>query len=276
MDRPSSQEYHRDNAAHRLGQYNAWDVKGVEAVDLVWVSKAHAENPAAHRVLPHSEPSIAILSRRNARGEITEIDLTVCGPYQRASFYRPDANEELIGVRLKPENAEHYFNISPYEYVGAPPVAAPRSLVASCRESLLAAEACDVKILIPILMDNLIFHAQGRNAKPTPEAFLAQRLRRTQGRSNLRNLIRETGVSERHLRRRFRDKFGVTPKEYARQLRLTGAALYAERMDKPDWASIAAAFGYHDQSHMINEFQTMVQMTPRMLHRERRALRDAV
>lgn len=275
MDNCALNDFRSDNAAQRLGQYNAWDIGRGKGIDLAWISKANTIRPAPHRVLPHGEPSIAILRKRDARGEISEIDLTVCGPYRRASFYKPDAGEELIGARLAPETAAYYFDVPPHEFIDSPPVTAPRSIIKACSRSLRAAEGLEASTLITILINDLTIHAYSKIAKRKPEAFVAFCLRRSQGRAHLKKLVVETGVSERHLRRRFYDAFGVTPKEYARQLRLTAAALYAERTEKPDWASIAAAFGYHDQSHMINEFQAMVQMTPRMLHRERRALLDA-
>jgi AraC-like DNA-binding protein len=73
------------------------------------------------------------------------------------------------------------------------------------------------------------------------------------------------GVSERHLRRVFRDAVGVSPKAF-NQLARFHRALRAAREDSgTSWAGIAAASGYYDQAHLIGEFRTIAGVTPRAL-----------
>jgi AraC-like DNA-binding protein len=80
----------------------------------------------------------------------------------------------------------------------------------------------------------------------------------------------ELGVSERHLRRVFRETVGVSPKAFARIARFH-RALGAGRQDaRAGWASIAAAAGYYDQAHLIAEFRAIAGVTPRVLVGEMR------
>ena len=75
----------------------------------------------------------------------------------------------------------------------------------------------------------------------------------------------DLGVSERHLRRVFRDAVGVSPKAFAKLARFH-RALRAARTDRcATWASIAAATGYYDQAHLIDEFRAIAGVTPRAL-----------
>lgn len=74
----------------------------------------------------------------------------------------------------------------------------------------------------------------------------------------------ELGVSERHLRRVFREATGVSPKAFARLARFH-RALAAARAGRHSWASIAAATGYYDQAHLIDEFRAIAGATPRVL-----------
>ena len=81
----------------------------------------------------------------------------------------------------------------------------------------------------------------------------------------------ELGVSERHLRRVFRETVGVSPKAFARIARFHRALGAAREEDgRAGWASIAAAAGYYDQAHLIAEFRAIAGVTPRVLVGEMR------
>lgn len=79
------------------------------------------------------------------------------------------------------------------------------------------------------------------------------------------------GVSERHLRRLFRDHVGMSPKAFARLLRFHRALGAARAASQANWAGIAAAAGYYDQAHLIAEFRAISGVTPQALLGELRA-----
>jgi AraC-like DNA-binding protein len=79
------------------------------------------------------------------------------------------------------------------------------------------------------------------------------------------------GVSERHLRRVFRETTGVSPKAFAKLARFQHALRAAGEAGHGGWASIAAAAGYYDQAHLIAEFRAIAGVTPRTLLTELRA-----
>jgi AraC-like DNA-binding protein len=80
----------------------------------------------------------------------------------------------------------------------------------------------------------------------------------------------ELGVSERHLRRVFRETVGVSPKAFARIARFQRALGAARGDARAGWADIAAAAGYYDQAHLIAEFRAIAGVTPRVLVGEMR------
>jgi AraC-like DNA-binding protein len=81
----------------------------------------------------------------------------------------------------------------------------------------------------------------------------------------------DLGVSERHLRRVFRETVGVSPKAFAKLTRFHRALGAARADGHAGWASIAAAAGYYDQAHLIAEFRAIAGVTPRALLGELRA-----
>jgi AraC-like DNA-binding protein len=79
------------------------------------------------------------------------------------------------------------------------------------------------------------------------------------------------GVSERNLRRVFRDTIGVGPKTFARLERFRRALNAARVREAPSWATIALDAGYYDQAHLIADFRAIAGVTPQALLREMRA-----
>ncbi len=259
---------------HILGQYRAWrtPAHAKAALDLAWISIARPDRPAAHRLLPHGEPSIALLRRRDGEGAIAELDLQICGPYYSGKPYAPSPREELIAWRVRPELAAALFGIAPQDYGEHARVSAPRGLKDACARTLCISERGSITEILLSLHQDLNRFAQPEKVKAGPEITAAKWLRDSQGRLRLRDVAARLHVSERHLRRRFADHVGCSPKTYARHLQIAAAALAAEKHPDPDWAEIAAGAGFHDQPHMINAFRAELGMTPKAFHAERRAL----
>jgi AraC-like DNA-binding protein len=73
-------------------------------------------------------------------------------------------------------------------------------------------------------------------------------------------LAAELGLSERHLVRRFKAVYGVGPKRFARAARVE--QVFAASAGGSSWANIACACGFADQAHMINDFKSILGVTP--------------
>jgi AraC-like DNA-binding protein len=71
------------------------------------------------------------------------------------------------------------------------------------------------------------------------------------------DLARNTGLGIRQFERRFRYEIGIQPKLYARIARFEAAL--RRRAAAPDtrWTDIAHALGYHDQMHMVHDFNRL-------------------
>lgn len=101
---------------------------------------------------------------------------------------------------------------------------------------------------------------------------LAARLR--QPRQRVADLADNTGLSDRQVRNLFHQWIGLSPKSFARierfrrLLRESGAVETADpsfgtdALPPSDWAGLAAASGYSDQSHLHHDFVAYAGMTP--------------
>jgi AraC-like DNA-binding protein len=76
----------------------------------------------------------------------------------------------------------------------------------------------------------------------------------------LADLAARSGYSDRQTRRKFTESLGMSPKAFARTLRLHSVLRLGSRA--ADWADVAATVGYHDQSHLVHEFKLAFGLPP--------------
>jgi AraC-like DNA-binding protein len=92
---------------------------------------------------------------------------------------------------------------------------------------------------------------------------------RDTGEAKIRDLAAHLGLSQRHFIKVFSNQVGVTPKLFGRVQRFQRAVNLTRNSSTPDWADIAAACGYFDQSHLIHDFQTFSGLSPTEFQRQR-------
>jgi AraC-like DNA-binding protein len=70
------------------------------------------------------------------------------------------------------------------------------------------------------------------------------------------------GLSQRRFIQVFSAEVGLPPKLFSRVLRFQRARLRADVRQAPDWARLALAAGYFDQSHLIRDFLAFSGLSP--------------
>lgn len=76
-------------------------------------------------------------------------------------------------------------------------------------------------------------------------------------------LVAASGRSHHRFIAGFRDCAGLSPKRYARVLRFKRLLQALAASPRPDWAQLALAAGYFDQSHLIRDFREFTGVAPR-------------
>jgi AraC-like DNA-binding protein len=236
---------------------------------LWWYARPHGAQPIAgdgHRLLPDTELSIAAITRTDPDG-VADLRLVVRGPITRTAFFAPPAGYRIDGVRMRPEWCTELLGIDPDEHLDAidlmcdvrPPLEARFQRAMSRGQSPLAA-------LVDVLRDSVTSTSPSRNAVIT--SGVLSRLRR--GHSTFSAIARDRGMSERQLRRIIKGTARFGAKYIQRISRFQRAVLAADRMRRPDWATIALDAGFYDQAHMIEQFSSLAGCTPAQLFHERR------
>jgi AraC-like DNA-binding protein len=91
-------------------------------------------------------------------------------------------------------------------------------------------------------------------------AQAATSMQRSRGMMAVAGIAAVSSVSTRHLERVFQEQIGVSPKLFARLLRLDHALKLAG--PGSNWAEVASLCGYFDQSHLVRDFRAMTGATP--------------
>jgi AraC-like DNA-binding protein len=136
-----------------------------------------------------------------------------------------------------------------------------------CARLADARDTVDAAAILESAIAERLVTANGRHAHAQLALAAADRLTS----ANVNAVAVDLGVSERHLRRVFRETVGVNPKAFAKLTRFHRALRAARDDAHASWASIAAAAGYYDQAHLIAEFRAIAGVTPRALLGELRA-----
>ncbi len=192
-----------------------------------------------------------------------------CGAYARPVFV--DTRPQVLGVHFKPGGAFRFLGIPANElsdcHVGVEEVWG--KCARDLREQLCAAAnpARRLRILEMALVSRLENTLQRHRAVQAALDIFEQ----GEGReARTRDLAAHLGLSQRHFIKVFTNQVGVTPKVFSRLLRFQRAIHLTRSPPAPDWADIASACGYFDQSHLIHDFRTFSGLSPTELVRQRR------
>jgi AraC-like DNA-binding protein len=145
---------------------------------------------------------------------------------------RLDPGDEAVGVRLRPGAFTALYGVP-------------------------ASELTDLRMpLADVVRPRALLDAVRDADRPDPLAAAALH------QPDVKRLSRDSGYSERQLRRRLVASTGHSPRKLARIGRMQ-ALLAAGRGES--WARTAVDFGYYDESHMINDIRTLAGATPQTI-----------
>jgi AraC-like DNA-binding protein len=188
------------------------------------------------------------------------------GAHARPLFV--ETRKHVVGVHFKPGGAFRFLGVPATEFTDTHVnvKALWGKSTADLREQLCAAVSPGERFRV--LEDAL--STRLANAREEHRAVRAALdiLRRDAGEARTRDLAEHLGLSQRHFIKVFAKQVGVTPKVFGRMQRFQRAADLT-RSSAPDWADVAVACGYFDQSHLIHDFQTFSGLSPTEFHRQR-------
>jgi AraC-like DNA-binding protein len=169
----------------------------------------------------------------------------------------------VMGVRFRPGGAAPFLGVPADELtntrVGLETFwgTAARGL----REQLCI--ACTPKERFARLEQGLLARLRHRRDQHYAVSFALERFRGSHDtRTSVREVARETGLSQRRFIQVFTREIGLTPKLFCRIGRFRHALERLRAAAEPNWARLAADCGYYDQSHLVRDFRSFSDLSP--------------
>jgi AraC-like DNA-binding protein len=100
------------------------------------------------------------------------------------------------------------------------------------------------------------------SSKPETWEFCLNRIIARSGNVNVYDLSREAGISQKQMERKFIEKVGPTPKQFAQLLKFRKLREYLETKDDESLANVATDFNFTDHAHLTRFFKKFAQLTP--------------
>ncbi len=192
----------------------------------------------------------------------TGSELVVAGPATRAVVPAVSAGETKLGIRFRVGAAGPVLGLPAAELRDcSPPLREVWPSGAEYAERIGEAQDTEARLALLTAAVTALRDAQA----PDPlvrAAVLAIGV--PSGRTRIAPLGDRLGISERQLRRRFRDAVGYSPRTLARVLRLQHFLALAEAGDA-DLARVAAEAGYADQPHLTRDCTELAGLPPAAL-----------
>lgn len=241
-----------------------------EFIDSFWLCE-DAQSPRKERILPSGTIELVINLREDEVRIHNSIQpdcykrfpgAIVSGTYSAAFVIDALQHASMLGVHFKPGGSVSFIGALASEvtdthaglevFWGRPALelrtrlceaATPREKFRLVEEMLIRRLRQPVKVHAAVPMALNVFGQMG-------------------GGLSVREAAREAGLSQRQFIRVFTDYVGLTPKFFCRILRFQRARALADASTRLNWAHLAAAAGYFDQSHLIHEFQELCGLSP--------------
>jgi AraC-like DNA-binding protein len=187
--------------------------------------------------------------------------IVVSGPYASALDIDPMQHAAMMGVHFKPGGAFRFLGGAVGELTNThvPLEALWGKPAIELRERLCS--AATPRKRFRILEETLM--ARLRSSSAHPAVSLALDMFGPSGvGDSVRGVAKRVGLSERRLIQVFTAQVGLTPKLLCRVLRFQRVREVVRQGATPNWAQLALACGYYDQSHMIRDFQEFSGLCP--------------
>lgn len=175
---------------------------------------------------------------------------------------RRGERESFAGVHFKPGAAALLLGVPEREFangfVGLDEIWGGEAFAVGARVAEAANPAAGLRLLEATLLARL---ARAREAHPGV-AYALGELARVPARRTIAEIGARAGLSARRFITVFTAQVGLSPKLFARVRRFQRVVELAHATPYPDWARLALACGYYDQSHLVRDFGDFASVSP--------------
>lgn len=240
-----------------------------DLVEIVWFAESNAMPHPKERLLPTGtmelivnllDDVVYVYDRRSMRMQILPGAIVVGAA---SEFMVIDTRNEtcVLGVHFRPGGALPLLDKLPAgevrdQHVALADLWGERD-AHDLRAQLLAAPSTQEKFnVVERVLTARLARSHERQAAV---AHILKRIPRTR---TIAQATSDVGWSQRRVIEVFSNEVGLTPKVYGRVMRFQRVLHRVHAHDDVDWADVALACGYFDQSHLVHDFRAIAGITP--------------
>ena len=221
-----------------------------------------------HRNLPDGNLELIInlgkpIIQSTSKGWITRPDVFLVGLFDKHFFVQYTGDIYMVGVFFQPGCASLFVNdnLQHYQECLTPADQIMGSSASLLYEQLHLAPTDfeKINILENYLAKQLIDNIDEYRVSQIRQAV--NLIHTNEGNVQIPELFKSVNMSERNFRRCFSEMVGLSPKQYSRIVRVKSIVKYY-KMNKHSFLDIFYNLGYHDQPHLINDFQQIAGVSP--------------
>ncbi|TCC42231.1 helix-turn-helix domain-containing protein [Kribbella speibonae] len=219
-----------------------------------WIENVTLRPPATSVTVLPPDPATTVVWRMTRAGES---DVLVAGPRTTAAYHATKDLPVCVRLRIRPGRVLPLLGAAADELVDRTvPLGDLIGPTATTLAERLVSSKDEPEQAVEVLGDFLLGQLPRR--LPDRLELVGQAVAELASPCAVGETARRLGVSERYLRRVFREAVGVSPKQFARITRVRTVIAQARR----SWSDVAAYAGYTDQSHLIADFRSLMRVTP--------------
>ncbi len=193
----------------------------------------------------------------------TLLNTGITGPMTRPMRLRSTGRVDLLGICFRPGGSYPFFKTPAHTLVDqyADPVDVCRSESGQIIEyihNVCLTTSSRIAAINAYLLNRL---AKGQEDDNTITLAI-ETIEHYNGQIAIDRLACYLGMSRRNLDRRFKERLGLTPKQFCRNLRFKSVYENMETSPHIDLVDVAISGGYYDQAHLINEFKYFTGTSP--------------
>ena len=185
----------------------------------------------------------------------------VIGPFKKKLVLFSDGFTGFVAVRFQP------WGVTPFAVTGIPTfvgrvVPAEEVFGSAIRALAKQLQGQDRRRKMQILRDYFTKLFPATECKQIATASIAKRILAASGTQKIRDLVKQSRLSSRHLERLFRNETGLSLKMFSRIVRFNHAKRLIEKNPDISLAQLTYETGYSDQAHFSKNFRELFDRSP--------------
>jgi Transcriptional regulator containing an amidase domain and an AraC-type DNA-binding HTH domain len=191
------------------------------------------------------------------------INTCITGPMSQPMSLRSDNTISLFGICFRPGGSYPFFSMPAYRLANQ--YFETADLLSTTGENLtrfLKDKCHTVESRIETVNDYFLKKLGNTHHDNTVIDSALHIIEHKKGAISIDQLSHCLGISRRHLDREFKERIGISPKQFCENLRFKNAYKSMYSSANKGLSDVAISCGYYDQAHLNNEFKKFVGISP--------------